>query len=130
MHIDIARRLIMTIQVAVLQYRCCSRPRTLWHGTQYNYHNSQRSRMRVRAETGKKHQDMQRAIIKSFFSYARCKQRTEEAIGPLINDNGETVEDPMEQANILNDFFSSVFMVEDKSSLRTRGHACIDIQSI
>ena len=71
---------------------------------------------------------------KSFFSYARSKQRTKETISPLINDNGEAVEEPKEQANILNDFFSSVFTIEDKTSLPDIDHReedmpAIDIQS-
>lgn len=50
---------------------------------------------------------------KSFYSYVRSKQRTRDKVGPLKNNLGKIVTDKEEAANLLNDYFSSVFTIED-----------------
>ncbi|GAB0193475.1 mitochondrial enolase superfamily member 1 [Grus japonensis] len=46
---------------------------------------------------------------KSFYSYVSEKRRTRENVGPLWNEAGELVTQDMEKAEVLNDFFASVF---------------------
>ncbi len=50
---------------------------------------------------------------KNFFSYIRAKNKGKEGIGPLKNDSGKVVSSYKEMAVLLNDFFSSVFTIED-----------------
>ena len=52
---------------------------------------------------------------KSFYAYVRSKQRTKDKVGPLKNGLGEVIVDDEKAANLLNDYFSSVFTVEDCS---------------
>ncbi|GAB0209066.1 mitochondrial enolase superfamily member 1 [Grus japonensis] len=46
---------------------------------------------------------------KSFYSYVSDKRRTRENVGPLWNERGDLVTQDMEKAEVLNDFFASVF---------------------
>ncbi|GAB0208675.1 mitochondrial enolase superfamily member 1 [Grus japonensis] len=46
---------------------------------------------------------------KSFYRYVRDKRRTRENVGPLWNETGDLVTQDMEKAEVLNDFFASVF---------------------
>jgi len=48
----------------------------------------------------------------SFYRYVRSKSRTTDIIGPLKDDRGNTVTDHGQMADILNNFFSSVFTKE------------------
>ena len=50
---------------------------------------------------------------KSFFSYVRSKQRTKEKVGPLKDKGGEIIKDDRLAANLLNEYFSSVFTKEN-----------------
>jgi ribonuclease P/MRP protein subunit RPP40 len=50
---------------------------------------------------------------KSFFAYVRSKQRTKDKVGPLKDNLGKVIEDDQETANLLNNYFSSVFTIED-----------------
>ena len=50
---------------------------------------------------------------KSFYSYVSSKRRTKAKIGPLKNKTGKIVTDDKETAEILNEYFASVFTVED-----------------
>lgn len=50
---------------------------------------------------------------KSFFSYVRSKQRTKEKVGPLKDKGGEIINDDRLAANLLNEYFSSVFTKEN-----------------
>ena len=54
---------------------------------------------------------------KSFYSYVRSKQRTKGGVGPLISQAGETVLDDKIAANMMNEYFASVFTVEDISNI-------------
>ncbi|GAB0204419.1 mitochondrial enolase superfamily member 1 [Grus japonensis] len=46
---------------------------------------------------------------KSFYSYVSDKRRTRENVGPLQNEMGDLVTQDMEKAEVLNNFFASVF---------------------
>jgi ribonuclease P/MRP protein subunit RPP40 len=50
---------------------------------------------------------------KSFFSYVRSKQRTKEKVGPLMDKGGEIINEDRLAANLLNQYFSSVFTKEN-----------------
>ena len=52
---------------------------------------------------------------KEFYSYIRKKKVLTSTIGPLVTDNGEHTEDEIIMADILNNFFASVFTIEDTS---------------
>ncbi|GAB0175988.1 mitochondrial enolase superfamily member 1 [Grus japonensis] len=46
---------------------------------------------------------------KSFYKYVSDKRRTRENVGPLRNETGDLVTQDMKKAEVLNDFFASVF---------------------
>lgn len=50
---------------------------------------------------------------KSFFAYVRSKQRTKEKVGPLKDKGGQVINDEKQAANLLNEYFSSVFTNEN-----------------
>ena len=50
---------------------------------------------------------------KDFFRYVREKKTLKSTIGPLLSAEGEIVTDERETADILNDYFTSVFTVEE-----------------
>ena len=54
---------------------------------------------------------------KSFWNYVNYKTKVKTGIQGLENENGDLVNDDTEKAEILNEHFSSVFTVEDMSSL-------------
>jgi ribonucleases P/MRP protein subunit RPP40 len=54
---------------------------------------------------------------KSFFAYVRSKQRTKDRVGPLKDNLGQVVSDDLNAANLLNDYFSSVFTLENKTDI-------------
>ena len=49
---------------------------------------------------------------KSFYAYSRSKLKTKDKVGPLTNDEGIPVTDDKETAEMLNNFFTSVFTDE------------------
>lgn len=75
---------------------------------------------------------------KSFFAYVRSKQRTKEKVGPLKEKGGKVITDDRLGANLLNEYFSSVFTKEDyrnqpvpkqifQGNIQTDGLLCIEI---
>ena len=69
---------------------------------------------------------------KMYFSYVNSAKKNKSKIGPLKNDNGEFIIDPKEQAETMNQFFSSVFTrSNDDSPTKTAingNHSLIDIE--
>jgi len=51
---------------------------------------------------------------KTFYRYVMSKSRTKDIIGPLKDDRGNIVTDDGQMADILNNFFSSVFTKEKR----------------
>ena len=54
---------------------------------------------------------------KSFYTYVRSKQKVRDKVGPLENNRGNIISDGFQMAEVLNEYFSSVFTTEDISSL-------------
>ena len=54
---------------------------------------------------------------KSFYSYVRSKQRSRVRVGPLKDSAGNIVSESRAMADLLNNYFSSVFTVENTSSI-------------
>jgi len=54
---------------------------------------------------------------KSFYSYVRSKQRSRVRVGPLKDNSGNIVSESGAIADLLNSYFSSVFTVENVSSI-------------
>ena len=54
---------------------------------------------------------------KSFYAYVRSKQKVRDKVGPLQNNRGNIISDGFQMAEVLNEYFSSVFTTEDISSL-------------
>ena len=54
---------------------------------------------------------------KSFYTYVRSKQKVRDKVGPLENNSGNIISDGFQMAEVLNEYFSSVFTTEDISSL-------------
>ena len=54
---------------------------------------------------------------KSFYAYVRSKQKVRDKVGPLENNSENIISDGFQMAEVLNEYFSSVFTTEDISSL-------------
>ena len=71
---------------------------------------------------------------KYFWKYVQDKLKISTGIGTLKNENGETISTDKGKANVLNNFFSSVFTKEDRSNLpevdrdsKSKGNRLTDI---
>jgi len=54
---------------------------------------------------------------KPFFAYVKKRTKARDPVGPLKKDDGTNVTDPEEMAEILNEFFSSVYTREDVTGM-------------
>ena len=54
---------------------------------------------------------------KSFYAYVRSKQKVRDKVGPLENNSENIISDGFQMAEVLNEYFSSVFTTEDINSL-------------
>ena len=54
---------------------------------------------------------------KNFYAYVRSKQKVRDKVRPLENNRGNIISDGLQMAEVLNEYFSSVFTTEDISSL-------------
>ena len=54
---------------------------------------------------------------KNFYAYVRSKQKVRGKVGPLENNRGNILSDGFHMAEVVNEYFSSVFTTEDISSL-------------
>ena len=54
---------------------------------------------------------------KSFNAYTISKTRTKDSIGPLVDFMGEVITDSIQAANLLNDYFASVYNDEEMGNL-------------
>ena len=50
---------------------------------------------------------------KSFYAYARSKQKVGDKVRPLDNNSGSIISDAFQMTKVLNEYFSSVFTTED-----------------
>lgn len=54
---------------------------------------------------------------KSFYAYVRSRSKTKVKVGPLVDESGSTISDSKHMAEVLNNYFSSVFTREDVSKM-------------
>jgi len=54
---------------------------------------------------------------KSFYAYVRSKSKSRVGVGPLLSGSGVKSESDMEMCEAFNEYFTSVFTVEDKSQV-------------
>ena len=54
---------------------------------------------------------------KSFYAYVRSKQRNKVRVGPLKNSLGQDIVDNKDTAELLNNYFSSVFTLENTKNV-------------
>ena len=54
---------------------------------------------------------------KSLYAYVRSKQKVRDKVGPLENNRGNIISDGFQMAEVLNEYFSTVFTIKDISSL-------------
>ena len=54
---------------------------------------------------------------KSFYAYERSKQKVRDKVGPLENNSENIISDGFQMAEVLNEYFSSVFTTENINSL-------------
>ena len=54
---------------------------------------------------------------KIFYAYVRSKQKVRDKVGPLENNRRNIISDGFQMAEVVNEYFSSVFTTEDISSL-------------
>ena len=54
---------------------------------------------------------------KSFYAYVKSKQKVQDKVGPLENNSGNIISNWFKMAEVLNEYFRSVFTTEDISSL-------------
>ena len=52
---------------------------------------------------------------KNFYAYVRSKQNVQDMVGPLENNRGNIISEEFQMAEVLNEYFSSVFTTEDIS---------------
>ena len=52
---------------------------------------------------------------KSLYTSVRSKQKVRDKVGPLENNRGNILSDEFQMAEVLNEYFSSVFTTEDSS---------------
>ena len=69
---------------------------------------------------------------KSLFAYIRSKQCVKDSIGPLKGNNGAVISNSKEMAESLNEYFSTVFTLEDTYALPAteqlldKGKTCLE----
>ena len=54
---------------------------------------------------------------KAFWNYVQSKTKTRNAVGSLISETGDIVTDGLRKAQMLNNFFTSVFTKEDVTNI-------------
>ena len=52
---------------------------------------------------------------KSFYAYVRSKQKVKDTVGPLKQETGETIPSGQQTADVLNEYFASVYTDEDQN---------------
>ena len=111
--------------------RVVRKKRRLWHRyTQTKDFREYQAYKKVEQEVGKALRTAKRNFErnlakntkknpKAFYSYLKKKTNNKVIVGPLSDDDGNTVKDAESMANILNSFFGSVFTQKNLSKLRS-----------
>ena len=79
--------------------------------------NSRKQCRKAKREFEKKLAENSKENSKSFYAYVRSKQRTKDTVGPLKDQNGNVITNDIDQANLLNEYFGSVYTIEDLSRI-------------
>ena len=72
---------------------------------------------KAKIEFEKKLADNVKNDSKSFYAYVRSKQRSKVRVGPLKDTSDKIISDNKEAANLLNEYFASVFTVENVNNV-------------
>jgi ribonucleases P/MRP protein subunit RPP40 len=65
---------------------------------------------------------------KSFFNYVRSRQVTKVQVGPVTSEDGQTILDDKDTADLLNKYFSSVFTKESSENIPEPERMCNKIE--
>ena len=78
----------------------------------------------LKAKTNQAKREVERNIAvtckkkpKVFHQYVRSVLKTKAVVGPLVNSDGQQIDSNVEAAEELNNYFSSIFTIEDTTSL-------------
>ena len=104
------------------KYNCWKRYLTTQEGIDYEFYKKTRNDTKnyLKKLLREFEEDIAKNIKnnpKSFWKYVNSKSKTKAGIHSLINKNGETIEDKNGKANILNEYFSSVFTKEENATI-------------
>jgi len=56
---------------------------------------------------------------KSFYAYVRNRARSKPQVGPLVSEQGEVTSESHNMAEMFNQFFTSVYTIEDTDNIPT-----------
>ena len=92
--------------------------------TDFNYNIYVKYRNKVKREANKAKCLKEQMVAKSakinpkmFYQYVKSKTKPKENISSLLKDDGKLTENDKEKAEVLNNYFSSVFTKEDKENM-------------
>ena len=92
--------------------------------TRYDRENYIRYKNRLRALTRNLRQNFEQNLAynvkdkpKLFWKYVKSRLKSIQSIPPLLKPDGSKASTPIEKANTLNDFFASVFTIEDNDNI-------------
>ena len=72
---------------------------------------------KAKKEKEKKIAKLSKSNPKAFYQYVNSKVKPRENVSSLLKDDGTLTRDDLEKSEVLNDFFSSVFTLEDTNSI-------------
>jgi hypothetical protein len=91
--------------------------KTLYDEYKGKLKKSKAENIKARSKYEKKLADNIKNDNKSFYAYVNSKRKTVHKTGPLQDNQGKLVDDDKEIANLLNEYFSSVFVEEDVNNI-------------
>ena len=90
--------------------------------TNYSIYCKARNEVKTKVRLAKKQKEISIAKTiktnpKAFYQYVASKTKTKEGVSNLIKKDGTLTNSDLEKAETLNNFFSSVFTIEDKHNI-------------